>query len=133
MTQSFLLNMILDIDYHNWSVYNLAIQLHCSIFKLYMLIPIRSEKYKEVSKVCVQFLTKAQKIVWVVNWDSNKILGIQFINPFAISGIVASQTKRPFKSLFYVVEIYSSTCESPPEVSLCLSRTIPSNSPEPGV
>ena len=86
---------------------------------------------KEVSKVCVQFLTKVGKIVWAVNWDLNKILAIQFKNPFSISGIVASQTRRPFKSLFYVVEIYSSTEESSPEVSLCLSRTIPSNSPEP--
>ena len=66
------------------------------------------EENKEVSKVCVQFLTKVEKIVWAVNWDSNKILSIQFINPFSISGIVAPQTKRPFKSLFYVVEIYSS-------------------------
>ena len=133
MTEILLLDVILDIDYHQWSDYDLEIQFHCFIFKLNLLIPLRSEKFKEVSKVCVQFLTKAQKIVWDVNWDSNKILGIQFINPFSISGIVASQTKRPFKSLFYVVEIYSSTCESPPEVSLCLSRTIPSNSPEPGV
>ena len=69
--------------------------------------------------------------MWAVNWDLNKILAIQFKNPFSISGIVASQTRRPFKSLFYVVEIYSSTEEGSPEVSLCLSRTIPSNSPEP--
>ena len=94
-------------------------------------VDLRSEKCKEVSEVCVQFLTKVGKIVWAVNWDPNKILTIQFINPFSISGIVASQTRRPFKSLFYVVEIYSSTEEGSPEVSLCLSRTIPSNSPEP--
>ena len=69
--------------------------------------------------------------MWAVNWDPNKILTIQFINLFSISGIVAPQTKRPFKSLFYVVEIYSSAVQGSPEVSLCLSRTIPSNSPEP--
>ena len=86
---------------------------------------------KEVSKVCVQFLTKVAEIVWAVNWDLNKILTIQFKNPFSISGIVASQTRRPFKSLFYVVEIDSSAVQGSPEVSLCLSRTIPSNSPEP--
>ena len=94
-------------------------------------VHLRSEKYKEVSEVCVQFLTKVGKIVWAVNWDPNKILAIQFINPFSISGIVAPQTKRPLKSLFYVVEIDSSTVQGSPEVSLCLSRTIPSNSPEP--
>ena len=68
-------------------------------------VRLRSEKYKEVSEVCVQFLTKVGKIVWAVNRDPNKILTIQFINPFSISGIVALQTKRPLKSLFYVVEI----------------------------
>ena len=94
-------------------------------------VHLRSEKYKEVSEVCVQFLTKVGRIVWAVNWDPNKILTIQFINPFSISGIVAPQTKRPFKSLFYVVEIYSSAVQGSLEVSLCLSRTIPSNSPEP--